>query len=182
MEVWTRNSFSKYLSYPSIAVIITILSMFYVGQNVVVHFFSICALVLAVNGLWNKMYICFVCHFATKHFKNPPLLSLCGLKFWQNEQNGFLESYSCQWHHFEPNPSTQFSSSIFRIFLEMEKMQLMRFAVHLNYILMQSHYFCTPWLNLHDIEWIILNLCWSRHFCTVVTIDMSLTMCEYDLW
>ncbi len=45
-----------------------------------------------------------------------------------------LGFYSCQWHHFEPNPSTQFSSTFFCIFLEMQKMQLIGFAIHLlNY-------------------------------------------------
>ncbi len=40
-------------------------------------------------------------------------------------------SYSCQWRKFEPNPSIQFFSTVFHLFLKMEKMQLMRFAVHL---------------------------------------------------
>ncbi len=57
----------------------------------------------------------------------PPSM---GSKFLKNDQNCLLGSYSCQWHHFEPNPSTQFSSTVFCVFLKIEKMQLMRFAVH----------------------------------------------------
>ncbi len=53
-----------------------------------------------------------------------------GTKFWGNDQNCLLGSYSWQWHHLEPNPSTQFSSTVFRIFLKMEKLRLMRFAMY----------------------------------------------------
>ncbi len=73
------------------------------------------------------MYVCFVPHFASKCIKNffphqsLSLSSLWGSKFWENDQNCLLRSYSCQWHHFKPNPSTQFSSTVFHIFLKMEK-------------------------------------------------------------
>ncbi len=62
--------------------------------------------------------------------KISPAPSLWGSKFW-DDQNCLLGSYSCQRHHFKPNPSTQFSSRVFRVFLKMEKVQLMRFAIHL---------------------------------------------------
>ncbi len=92
--------------------------------------FSICGLVPTVNALWNKIHECFVRHFVTKHIKKSPL-SLWSSKFWENDQNCLLGSYSRQWHYFKPNPSTQFSSTVFRNFLKMAKMQLMRFAAHL---------------------------------------------------
>ncbi len=66
-----------------------------------------------------------------KFFSPRTPTPLWGSKFWGNDQNCLLGPYSCQWHHFEPNPSTQSCSTVCRIFLKIWKMQLMRFVVHL---------------------------------------------------
>ncbi len=89
-------------------------------------------LVPTLNALWNKIHICFVCHFATKHIKKifPPLISLWDSKFWGNDQNCLLGSYSCQWHHFESNPP-QSSSTVFRIFSQNGKNAVNAFCQHL---------------------------------------------------
>ncbi len=90
----------------------------------------------------------------------PPPPSLWGSKFWKNDQNCLIGYYSDQWHHFEPNPSTQFSFTVFRVFLKIEKMQLMRFAILLKFLstyLCNTKIFFSYWLDAPFQKFFILR-------------------------